>query len=192
VKATGPVKAVLAFQEAAGPVLGAMNANSCIAGTRIAIECLKLAGIGARPQAVKWAVEYPATKTAFAAGLTPEERATARESTRKDWGTPEEDAWNGHLVALTDKVLIDASFNQALETLELPYRKGMPMILPLPHECREEFGGAEYFMKKDDALYPGLRIRYLAIPDESWRDSIAWTDRDLMIAARVIYGRMNV
>jgi hypothetical protein len=181
-----PGRIVAAFIRAAPTVLDPiMTVNSCIGSTRITVDCLAQWGVSARPQAVKWAVQFPARQLAYVAGLTAEERATAKQSIHHDWGG--HGHWEGHLVAIAGDYLIDPSFHQAF------------IALGLAPECRifaarlgEPVNGSSWSAEMKAVLDSGekLKLHYVCADNPTWESSNAWLDEQVPFIARAISEKM--
>ena len=121
-----PTDVITAFAQVARPViLRYFNRGSCIASSRIAIEVLRHFGIPARALPVRFVLRVPALEMAFVTGLSDQEKTKARREagsfvTVKSGPAIKggsEIGWNGHLIVHAAGVLIDPSFDQALDAI---------------------------------------------------------------------------
>jgi hypothetical protein len=175
-----------AFIKAAPVVLDQiMTVNSCIGSTRIAVGCLAQWGVSARPQAVKWAVQLPARQLAYTAGLTAEERTTAKSSIHHDWGGSGD--WEGHLVAIVGDYLIDPSFHQALIALGL-----VPECRIFAAHLGKPLNGSSWSVEMAAVLDSGerLKLHYVCADNSGWETSDAWQDEAVPFIVRAICERM--
>ncbi len=157
-----------------------LTPNSCIAASRITIDCLRILGIPAEPVATKFMVQVEEIGMAYACGLSAEELYTAGESIRH----PRWIGWDGHLVVRAGEWLIDPSFHQADIALGKRLRvEGIPMF-PFPVGTNSLEFHASYTGRFDSGLT--AQIDYVAIQDNSWRDSGAWNDEGLVLLTRRI------
>ena len=160
-----------------------MTPNSCIAATRVSIDCLQALGIPAEPLATKFAVTVPAINKLYGCGLTAEERAGALDS-KEIWGN----GWNGHLVVRSGDWLIDPSFDQADVALEGRLKVSGVQMFPLPAGTTDKFH-VTYHGFFDSGLRG--KIEYVVIDDCSWRESDAWNDEGLILLTATILARMK-
>jgi hypothetical protein len=181
-----------AFAMVARPViLEYFPPRSCIASTRIAIECLKAFGIEARPVPCEFYLHIPSLKLLYTSGGS----AEVREANKlvvlptADGGT----GWPGHLVAVADLFWIDTAFDQGFASLigEGCLPAGEPSeinVIELPNPLGPEFDIAAAGEMEDGTE---VKIRYLSMLDDSLRDSFrncrAWeTDHLQQAIGRIV------
>lgn len=165
-----------------------MNANSCIAASRVTMELFRLCGVDAVCIPVKFVLELPERKLAFCAGLSEEECATALGQ-KQVWA----DGWSGHVcVVVEGKWFLDPSFDQAFAALDVENKD--LQILALPIET--EVDPYEIAVDLQASLDAGERmvIRYRPLDDRSFTQTEAWNDdglpwlaREILQAARLRY-----
>lgn len=162
-----------------------MGPNSCIGATRVTVDCLRSLGIQAEPIATKLAVQIPAKEIAYTSGLSDEELATARNSTRT-YG----DGWRGHLICRCGQQLLDPSFDQADVALKgLLGADKVVAIMPLPDDAHDsERWHVQYSGFTPSGL--AVKIEYVTTGDESYRDSPAWNDEGLPLLCDLILRRI--
>jgi hypothetical protein len=183
-----PVIIMAAYAAAARPVLRRfLPVNSCVAATRVTIECLRHFGIEAIPRAAKWVVEFPDSKLAYTTGLTPEERSSARETIPYAWADTEA-PWNGHLIAMTGEFLIDPSFEQAIVALNRKPEDRVA-IFPVTGDPRDSCKLIEFGAVTDAG--ERVTITYITTEDDTWNGSEAWTDPDLRLVEAMIIESMK-
>lgn len=161
-----------------------MGPNSCIAASRVTVECLRLIGIPAIPVPTKFVVQVPSIERAYAAGLTSEEMATAKTSQRI-WGT----GWEGHLVVFADdRYLLDPSFDAAETALALPVDHKV-QIFDLGQKPDLEYMHLEMVAISEEVGQ--IKIQYVSTRDESYQDTEAWNDEGLPLLATDILLKMR-
>lgn len=190
-----------AFQAAADPVLAPwleLEPRSCIAATRVAIECLQRFGYPARPQAVKFVVEVPAREAVYVSGFSGEERAAMEKNaaTWQDLRSQTGHGWNGHLIAVAgdEEWIIDASFSQAANALAtigcvLGAGANPTFLFPLIGHFGEDFVLAVHGLTETDEE---VRIRYFHNADDSYLLADAWGTDHIERIIDAIERRMSV
>lgn len=161
-----------AFQQASTGALSLLERHSCIACTRIAVECLKRFDIPARPQSVKFVVTIPSLDLAYASGLSDKEMSTAKTFTKAGNGQ-----WRGHVVAIVEeRFLIDGSADDAFLSLEAAgkisdYQRHGALVLPLGQKVTGNFDlKIEGSLDNGDLVY----LRYVSTEDHSFLTAPAW------------------
>jgi hypothetical protein len=158
--------------------------NSCIAASRITIDCLHLLGIPAEPLPTKFVVYVKEIETAYTCGVKAEEIRPTQQS-RKQW----QSGWNGHLIVRSDKWLIDPSFDQVDIALGRRLKVSEIPVFPLPVTTEGFNFHASYTGKFGSDLI--AEIDYVSIQDDSWRTSEAWNDEGLDILTALITSTMR-
>ncbi len=163
---------VSAFTARARPVmLQWMTINSCIGSARVTLDFLERYGIPARVQAVKFVVEWKDGNLAYTSGLTEAERSTALAQRQ---AYP--DGWNGHLIVIADnRWIIDPSFDQSVTAMGI--RPPAEMLCLESDQIKDGRIEAEAVAVMDSG--EELKIRYIPLDDETYRDTEAWTDPGL-------------
>lgn len=165
---------IQSYASKARPVmLEYLGLNSCIAAARVTCEYFSRHDITARVQPVKFVVEDKARNLAFCSGLSDEERATAKQSTKLSEG------WNGHLIVIADnRYILDPSFDQALAALGLKPEIGMLCVENNAAGVRmDELLDITLVMRMDDGAE--LSVRYIPLDDDSYLETEAWNDDGL-------------
>ena len=159
-------------------ILRYFNRRSCIASSRITIECLKIFGVESYPVPVRFILRAPDLKMAFVTGITPEEQAKARRSARKyiELATGPGGGWNGHVIVKAAGFVIDPSFDQALDAFaEAGCRiDNAPRIAVFPLngvKLPEDFRATFTAMLDDDTK---ITAQYDALFDSTFADQPAW------------------
>ena len=160
-----------------------MPVNSCIGSARVTLDFLERYAIPARVQPVKFVVEWKDKNLVFASGLSEAERSTALDQTQA-YGS----GWNGHLIVIAaNRWIIDPSFDQSVTAMG---------IIPSPAEmlCLEsdQIGDALVEAEARVVMDSGeeLKIRYIPLNDETYRDTEAWTDSGLPFLVSEIAARL--
>lgn len=160
------------YTAAARPImLKWMTINSCIGSARVTLDFLERYAIPARVQPVKFVVEWKVKNLAYTSGLTEAERSTALGQ-RQEYA----DGWNGHLIVIVEnRWIIDPSFDQSVMAMGI--RPPSEMI------CLEsdQIGDALIEVEASVVMDSGeeLKIRYIPLNDETYRDTEAWNDNGL-------------
>ena len=154
-------------------VLVEFRHDSCIASTRVTLEVCRYWGLAARPQAVKVQAFTPQAW---------QQRAALRNVPVDKWpkgawsvgiagsGKHGPGRWDGHLVALHGRWLIDPSLDQ----LARP-QHGL-LVLASAFRMPEQWGGA---LAEDEVgmvtMPDGTVIIYESLDDQEWRQSPNWS-----------------
>jgi hypothetical protein len=164
-----------AYVTSARPImLEWMTLNSCIGSARVTVDFLQRCGIEARVQPCKFVVEWTDKKLAYASGLSEAERANAIGQ-RQAYS----DGWNGHLLVIAARRwIIDPSFDQALVALGIEPDSTM---LYLESDAPAMRGEGDLALELQAIMNTGeaLKIRYIPLFDDSYRDTEAWKDEGL-------------
>jgi len=166
-----------AFSTVARPlILKFFPPNSCIASTRIALECLRRFGFTGEGLSVEFVCEFAERGTAYVGGLRPESereaRRTAKSFTRlKD---PSGEGADMHVVAVVSapggRWLIDASFDQVgAGRWPVPPE---PLIVPIPANLDR----LEIHLDARIELADGVRakVQYRSRPERDFEGTPAW------------------
>ena len=175
------------FGRLARPVmLKVLNRNSCIASSKITVDCLTQFGLTVTAHAVKFLVTAPSLKLVYAAGTTERGRRLTADKTlncQMVAGLVGRDMLLLLSVAQRTSYL-DASFDQA----SLPDR-GMTippcmLILPIPPDAPDTDLEITAVLILDDGLE--IKVQYFPTNDDSFMSTDAWNDEDTIIFAGVI------
>jgi hypothetical protein len=185
---------IQAFAHVARPViLGYFSRRSCIASSRIAIECLKEFHIRSVAEPVRFSLALPDRSCMYLAGGSPAELDSLRNSAHKHVALPAGDGggWPGHLIVRCGNCLIDPSFDQALEALsgEAGIWHG-PLIgvFPFSSSLPKRFG-VEARAELNDGTH--IEVRYDSRLDRSYAAQPAWETDHLQWAILEILGKMK-
>jgi|SRR5215831_4401093 len=166
--------------EVRSAVLAEFTADSCIASTLAVIETCRYFGVKARPQ--------PTTIRAYS-GLAWQQRETLADTDPADWprgaysvgidgvAPSKPGRWNGHLVAVTDTHLVDASLDQFARP-----RHGLNVVATA---FRLDAGGWPDGEPVAFARPDGTVIIYERLRSGDWRRSANWR-RSLPAMRRVV------
>jgi hypothetical protein len=176
-------------------ILRHLNRRSCIASSRITIECLKNFGIESSPVPVRFILRAPDLHMVFVAGISPEEQASARRSARKyiELATGPGGGWNGHVIVKAPGFVIDPSFDQALDAFaEAGCRiDDAPRIAVFPLQgvkLPEDFCATFTATLDDDTK---ITAQYDALFDTTFADQPAWETEHIQPAIRAIISKMK-
>jgi hypothetical protein len=156
-----------------------LGPNSCVAATRLTIDCLKRYGIVARPQPFKMALEIKDVKRAYTSGLTQEELESAAGLIHCPWGQ----GFKGHVCAIWEDVLIDPSLDQANDALGVEFVPHRVMLWPIAGALPDGFK-LEMSVTSDDGM--PAKLTYVTSEDYSFLESEAWNDAALPILTDLV------
>ena len=152
-----------------GNVLETFRQDSCIASTRVVIDVLDYFGIVARPRPVAAVAFNPEGYQLFLKGVPLEEWPKSAHSVGvKGTGPHVGDRWDGHLVAVNETHLFDASLDQ----MSRP-EQGIPLeasVFVMPAEVTSD----QVWWERAD----GVVVIYGWISDGAWRRSKNWSRRE--------------
>jgi hypothetical protein len=176
-------------------ILRYFGRRSCIASSRITIECLKVFGVESYPVPVRFILRAPDLRMAFVAGITPEEQAIARRSPKKyiELATGPGGGWNGHVIVKAAGFVIDPSFDQALDAFaEAGCRiDDAPRIAVFPLngvKLQEDFCATFTAVLNDDTK---ITAQYDALFDTTFADQPAWETDHIQPAIHAIVAKMK-
>ena len=176
-------------------ILRYFGRRSCIASSRITIECLKIFGVESYPVPVRFILRAPDLGMAFVTGITPEEQAIARRSPKKyiELATGPGGGWNGHVIVKAGGFVIDPSFDQALDAFaEAGCRiDDAPRIAVFPLngvKLPEDFCATFTAVLDDDTK---ITAQYDALFDATFADQPAWETDHIQPAIHAIISKMK-
>jgi hypothetical protein len=186
-----------AFAMVARPIiLEYFTPRSCIASTRIAIECLRPFGVVARPVPCTFYLHIPSLNLLYFSGATAEERARLK-TTNEYVELPACSGlgWQGHVCAwVEDRYWLDPSFDQGFQALEEAGKILQGVETPQIHvmELSDPIG-REFTLEGKGEMEDGTEtlIRYLSLDDNSFLETPAWQLDHLQFAIRRIKREMR-
>jgi len=171
---------VLAYAKIARPIiLKHLNRRSCIASSRVTIEVLRTFGVTAQPIPCSMQVVMPDLNLMYFNGCTPEKRAEYQKQAARYETLPNDPGggWNGHVVVEAADLLIDPSFDQALDVFATvdPTVASDPTIMVLPN-CGRLLAAGQHSVEAVvlDDRERQLHIRYDPLDDGSFASTPAW------------------
>jgi len=188
-----PEAVIAVFAATARPViLRYFPRNSCIASSRITIECLKIFGVPSHAVPVTLKVEVRAHKIMFVCGIDEETQARARQSAAS-YIALQRTGWNGHLIVKAGRHVIDPSFDQVLDVfasqgIQIETRPAV-FVIPVGDARLVKSFAIDFVALTDD----GAKIdgQYFGIEDYSFQQTPAWETDHLEPAIREITSGMK-
>lgn len=186
-------RAVAAFQRVAWLELRKdLQINSCIASSHVAVKCFARFNINAYAVSVNWLVSLD-NERKFFSGSRVQTKLLERGESVKDVSTQNQ-GYDGHVVTVvSDRYIVDASFDQAISNLNLHFDLGMelePKVLiigPASEDLPRNF-----LHSSPEILASGkpLCVSYEARPDTSFQSTPAWNAPVLDTLSREIWRQM--
>lgn len=170
---------IQAFAMTARPVLlRYYPPRSCIASTRVTIECLKRFRLAVRPVPVSFFVHIPSRNLLYCSGASAEDRQRLKlNNANVELPTVSGQGWQGHVVAhVEERWLVDPSFDQAFFSFE--DAGNLPPSLETPQIHVLETGplGKDFTLDGEGEMEDGspVQIQYLSLDDQSFLQTPAW------------------
>lgn len=161
--------------------------NNCIAATRITEQVFEKFGVQVQPHPCRYICYAPSTEKAYVSAPHDEEweRRFAKAHAAIDLRTGPE--FQGHLVAIAGRWLIDPAWGAAGEFLGFAER-GV-----LAFKLAPEFDRAEHLIYSELEFSNGLHVQitYEPLDDPTYQDAPAWELDHLEPAIGLIWRRMN-
>lgn len=179
---------VEAFAQVARPtILKFFPPNSCVASTRIAMECFSRFGLRSEATASKLMVLDVALERAYVSGFR-EEREDMEARALSFETLSEVGSYDRHVVCLVERRwLVDASFDQAS-------RAGVRIT---PHVFTLEFprdfvaSGSLHLSVVAEHEGVTLEVQYVTLPDRSFEATPAWETDHLQLPIALICADMS-
>jgi hypothetical protein len=167
---TDPALVLVALAAVGRPImLEYVERSSCIAATRMGLEVCRYFGIAARPQSVRMMAVNALARAAITAGEEPDWAAGAWSVGIAGNGQPQTPGgWDGHLVLVADRTLVDLSLDQASRPA-----KDLPLNAAT-FRLDDTFDHGEWVHYR---LGPAT-VSYQQTRDLTWRTSPDWQARD--------------
>jgi len=194
-----PELVVQRFVQVARPImLRFMRVNSCISAARVTTLVMEQWGISSEVVAVRLVVQCANKQFAYTSGYTDEElrkmapHAASITQTYRDTVK----GWTGHLVVVAAGHLIDCTLDQAHSEEHHIWLTNGVFACELTGDNVDALRAGELGMRlvvdnDETQTLDDIEVRYMPLVDDSWRETEAWNEQELVFLAAMISRAMK-